>query len=290
MSNGCREATLKMHSANIAHALYRGLLVLLLTLPAVANAAAAQRIITLSPHATELVYFAGGESQLVGVSNFSDFPPAISALPRIGDATGIDRERILVLQPDLAVVWSGGSSSGDLQWLEEQQIRLFQSDPQNLQAIADDILALGILLGTQQHAERSHAAFTQRLQQLRSLAPHPAPELSAIHLVWQHPLMLLTDEELVSQALALCGITNPLHLQGYKLATVTREYLWNIDADAIVIDDKGFIDLPQDAATVIRADTRQLHRPSPRLLDAALELCRNIMLHAKERPGSAAGP
>ena len=288
MSNGYRQVLLNMRPANSAAALC-GRLLLLLLLLATGNAAAALRVITLSPHATELVYFAGGQGQLVGVSNFSDFPPAVSSLPRIGDATGIDRERILMLQPDLAVVWSGGGSSSDLQWLREQQIRLFESDPQNLQAIADDILALGILLGTPEHAGRSHAAFTRRLQQLRSLARHPAPELRAIHLVWQHPLMLLTDEELVSQALALCGITNPLHLPGHKLATVTREYLWNIDADAIVIDDQGFIDLPQDDATVIRADSRRLHRPSPRLLDAALELCREILLHAKDLPGEAAG-
>jgi iron complex transport system substrate-binding protein len=289
MSSGYHQALPIMHSVKSAPALCSQLLlVLLVTLLAMQSATAAQRVITLSPHATELVYFAGGQGRLVGVSNFSDFPPEVSSLPRIGDATGIDRESILLLQPDLAVVWSGGRSS-DLQWLREQQIQVFESDPQNLQAIADEILALGKLLGTADHAERSHAALTRRLQQLRSLAPRSAPEIRTIHLVWQRPLMLLTDAELVSQALALCGITNPLHLPGHKLATVTREYLWNIDADAIVIDDQGFIDLPQHGDVVIRADTRRLHRPSPRLLDAAVELCREIIRHTADRPGAAAG-
>mgnify|MGYP000556085334 FL=1 len=52
----------------------------------------AERVVTLSPHATELVWFAGGGDQLVGVSAFSDYPQPVRKLPVIGDSTGIDRE------------------------------------------------------------------------------------------------------------------------------------------------------------------------------------------------------
>ncbi len=254
------------------------LLLLFTTITAEALAAPLQRVVTLSPHATELVYFAGGESRLVGISNFSDFPPTVTTLPRVGDAMGIDRERILMLKPDLVVVWSGGARFRDLQWLRQQHIHVYESDPQTLQAIAGDILALGKLLGTEQHARRSVRDFNRQLQQLRAVGQNSLSGRRVIHQLWQHPLMVLTDEELVSHALALCGITNPVHIPGHKLATVTDEYLWALEADAILIDNKSFFDAYNPSSMrVIHADTLRLHRPTPRLLDAALEVCQELI-------------
>ena len=146
------------------------LLLLLLLITAESPAAPLQRVITLSPHATELVYFAGGEYKLVGISNFSDFPPSVTTLPGIGDAMGMDRERILMLKPDLVVVWSGGARFRDLQWLRQQHIRIYESDPQSLQAIVGDILALGKLLGTEPYAQRSVNDFNRQLEKLKALA------------------------------------------------------------------------------------------------------------------------
>ena len=254
------------------------LLLLLILTTAEALSAPAQRVVTLSPHATELVYFAGGGNRLVGVSNFSDFPPSVSTLPRVGDAMGLDRERILMLQPDLVVVWSGGARLRDLQWLRLQQIRVYESDPQTLQAIAGDILALGKLLGTEQHARGSVRDFNMQLEKMKSLGRSSDSGLSVIHQLWRHPLMVLTDEELVSRALALCGIKNPVQIPGHKLATVSNEYLWSLEANAILIDDKSFFDAYNPASLrVIHADTLRLHRPTPRLLDAALEVCLEII-------------
>lgn len=254
------------------------LLLLLLITTGNVLAAPTQRVITLSPHTTELVYFAGGMSKLVGISNFSDFPPSATKLPGVGDAMSMDRERILMLKPDLVVVWSGGARFRDLQWLRKQHIHIYESDPQTLQAIADDILALGKLLGTEQHAQHSVSNFNRQLEKLKALEQSSRSDLRIIHQLWQHPLMVLTDEELVSQALALCGISNPVHIPGHKLATVTDEYLWSLNADAILIDRKSFFKAYNPSSMrVIHADTLRLHRPTPRLLDAVLEVCLEII-------------
>lgn len=258
------------------------LLLLLVSMADIVLAAPAQRVVTLSPHATELVYFAGGENRLVGISNNSDFPSSINRLPGIGDAMSMDREQILLLQPDLVVVWSGGARFRDLQWLRQQHIRIYESDPQTLQAIAGDILALGKLLGTEEYAQRSVSDFNLQLDKLKALGQRSRYDMRIIHQLWRHPLMVLTDEELVSRALALCGISNPVHIPGHKLATVSDEYLWALDADAILIDHKSFFDAYNPSSMrVIQADTLRLHRPTPRLLDAALEVCLEIIQTAK---------
>ena len=63
--------------------------------------APARRVISLAPHATELIYAAGGGAKLVGTVTYSDYPPAARAVPRVGDNKALDLERIAALKPDL---------------------------------------------------------------------------------------------------------------------------------------------------------------------------------------------
>src|SRR5690606_40427438 len=67
----------------------------------VKQVAPAQRVLTLAPHATEMVFAAGGGGKIVGTIRYSDHPPAARLLPRIGDVWQIDLESLLDLNPDL---------------------------------------------------------------------------------------------------------------------------------------------------------------------------------------------
>src|ERR1044072_2301941 len=72
-------------------------------------AAPAQRVISLAPHVTELLYAAGGGAKLVGAVSYSDYPPEAKQVPRVGDNKALDLERIVALKPDLIVVWRHGN-------------------------------------------------------------------------------------------------------------------------------------------------------------------------------------
>ena len=63
-----------------------------------------ERIISVAPNLTELLFAAGAAEQLVAVSEYSDFPEAAKSLPRIGDAFRLDYERIVALSPTVAVI------------------------------------------------------------------------------------------------------------------------------------------------------------------------------------------
>lgn len=65
----------------------------------------ARRVISVAPHATELLYAAGGGAAIVCAVSYSDYPEAARALPRVGDNRSLDLERIVALKPDLLVVW-----------------------------------------------------------------------------------------------------------------------------------------------------------------------------------------
>ncbi|HEX5864943.1 MAG TPA: ABC transporter substrate-binding protein, partial [Casimicrobiaceae bacterium] len=71
----------------------------------IALASPARRIVSLAPHATELLFAAGAGERVVGVLDPANWPPEAAAVPRVGTAAGLDLERIAALKPDLVVVW-----------------------------------------------------------------------------------------------------------------------------------------------------------------------------------------
>src|SRR4051812_16191507 len=73
---------------------------------AVTLPAAAQRIVSLAPHATELLFAAGAGAKIIGVIATSDWPPEARTRPKVGDAHALDLERIVAMKPDLVVTWS----------------------------------------------------------------------------------------------------------------------------------------------------------------------------------------
>lgn len=139
--------------------------------------APARRVVTLAPHLTELIFAAGGAASLVGVDSFSSYPPAVARLPRVGDAAGLDLERILALRPDLIFGWLSGNKPSDIARLEQLRVQLFLSEPRHLNDIPRTLRVMGQLLGTAAAAEQQARAFEQRLQamQVQFAGARPVP-------------------------------------------------------------------------------------------------------------------
>ncbi|OGI45011.1 MAG: hypothetical protein A2150_05845 [Candidatus Muproteobacteria bacterium RBG_16_64_11] len=75
----------------------------------------AQRIVSLAPMVTELLFAAGAGERVVGVTAFSDFPAPARRLPQVGNSVSLDYERILALRPDLVVSWGSGTNRDSIE-------------------------------------------------------------------------------------------------------------------------------------------------------------------------------
>ena len=71
------------------------------------------RIISLSPHITELLFAAGAGGRIVGVDDSSDYPAAVAGIPRVGEPAALDIEGLLKLEPTLIVLWDSGTPARD---------------------------------------------------------------------------------------------------------------------------------------------------------------------------------
>src|ERR1700694_1805539 len=152
-------------------------------------ASPARRIVSLAPHATELLFAAGAGERIVGVLAPADWPPEAARVPRVGTAAGVDLERIVALKPDLAVVWPY-LAPAQIERLRALGMAVFVSDPHTPAAIAVELERLGTLAGTRASAARAAAAFRARLSALDA-HERGAGKLSAFYDIWHQTLYTL---------------------------------------------------------------------------------------------------
>ncbi|MFP6559902.1 cobalamin-binding protein [Paraburkholderia sp. B3] len=257
-------------------------------------AAPAQRVISLSPHITELIYAAGGGDKLVGTVSYSDYPPAAQHVPRVGDNRALDLERIVALKPDLIVVWRHGNAQQQLDRLRELHIPLFFSEPHHLDDVATSLTRLGVLLDTSSVAQRAASAYRHDIAQLRERYAGRTP-VSVFFQVWDQPLMTLNGEHMISDVIALCGGRNVFAALQPLVPTVSTEAVLAANPDAIVTSSQGATapDKPLPGLDRWRAwpsltavahdnlfaiDGDLLTRPAPRIAQGAAELCKDLDL------------
>ena len=247
----------------------------------------AQRIITLAPHTTELAFAAGAGEQIVGVVNYSDYPEAATRLPGVGDATQLDRERILTLHPDLIIAWDSGNRPVDLEWLERQGIPVYRSQPNELEQIASNIEQIGQLAGSQAMASKAASDFRQRLEALRHRYQREVP-LTVFYQIWPQPLMTVNGKHIISEVLRLCGGENIFPELPAMAAQVSLESVILADPQVIVAssnDGSGqaleqwrrwgsMQAVKNERLFWVEADL--IHRATGRVLDGVEVICRDL--------------
>jgi iron complex transport system substrate-binding protein len=170
-------------------------------------AAPARSIVSLAPHATELLFAAGAGSRVVGVSAFSDYPEVARALPKVSGAFRIDLERLLALKPDLVVGWLSGNARADLDAIQSLGIPVFIAEPRRLEGIAETLERLGHVAGSEETAARAAGQFREGLARLRQQNRDKPPVRVLIQISVQ-PLMTLSYRHPMHEMVTLCGGRN----------------------------------------------------------------------------------
>ncbi|MBT8087078.1 MAG: ABC transporter substrate-binding protein, partial [Gammaproteobacteria bacterium] len=167
-------------------------------------AGAKSRIVTLAPNLTELVYAVGAGDTLVGVSAWSDYPPAARALPIIGDAFTLDQEQLALLDPELLLVWESGTPARTIDELRKRGFKVAVIRTRGLADIAAAMRRIGALTGRQQAAATAAEQFLANLESLRT-AHQGAEPINVFYQVSARPLYTINNEHYVSELIELCG-------------------------------------------------------------------------------------
>nr|WP_051435544.1 cobalamin-binding protein [Shewanella fidelis] len=163
----------------------------------------AKRIVALSPHSVEMLYAIGAGDSIVATTEYADFPEAARDIPRIGGYHGVQIERILELEPDLVVVWASGNKLEDIQRIKELGFKVFDSNPKTLEAVADELEALGELTGNQAQAKQAADGYRAKLVQLRN-DNFAKPEVKVFYQLWSTPLRTVAKSSWIQQIISVC--------------------------------------------------------------------------------------
>jgi iron complex transport system substrate-binding protein len=193
----------------------------------------ADRIVSLSPSITELVFSAGAGSKLVGASRYSDYPDGAKSVPEVGDASGLDFERILALKPDLVIAWHSGNSGADIRKLEKLGLTVFAAEAAQLEDIPRLLRMAGALAGSSAQAESAARAYEEELQQIKRRYGK-RNKISVFQLIWDQPLMTINAHHMASDIINICGGINVFASTPSLTQVVSEEDLLMADPDAII--------------------------------------------------------
>ena len=271
------------------------LLLCLLSAPLLATTPPApQRIITLTPHLTELLYDIGAGDRIVATDDASDYPPEVASLPRVANYRSINLEALLAQKPDLVVAWRSAQARM-LAPVEKLGIPVFYSEPTDFASLATEMRSLGRLLGVEQQADARADAYLARLNALAARYGKPK-SVSVFYQLWYPPLTSVNDSTWPGQAITLCGGRNIMAKAATPYPQVGLEQVIKADPDLILAGSQDpevlahwrqwpMLDaVKQRRLALINAD--ELHRFTPRALNAVEQVCEAILASAiKSRSG-----
>jgi iron complex transport system substrate-binding protein len=192
---------------------------------------AAQRIVTLAPFLTELVYTVGAGERVVGVSAYSDYPPEARKLPQVATAAGFNIEQIAALQADLVLVWQDSFRPEDIERITRFGAAVFVARARNLEDVPRLLRAIGALTG--RDAAAPVRDFDARLGRLRREYQH-RPRVSVFLEIWNRPLTTIAGRHFMNEALEICGASNVFKDLDGVAPVVSWEQVYARDPDVVV--------------------------------------------------------
>jgi iron complex transport system substrate-binding protein len=243
-----------------------------------------KRIISLAPHATELLFAAGASNQIVGTVSYSDYPEAAKKIPLIGSYNRVDIERIMSKKPDLIVAWTGGNSLEQIEKLRQLGFKVFISEPRAFRGVAENIRSMGRFMATEKIAEPVAQTFLDELEQLKKDYPKKTP-VKVFYQVWNEPLMTISDEHLIGRVIQFCSGNNVFGDLGTISPRVSIEAVIEKNPDVIIAG------MTKDRTTWLKAwnqwsvisavannhvypvNASLIVRQSPRILQGARKMC-----------------
>lgn len=258
------------------------LMLILIIFPTSLSAAPVERVISLAPHITELVYAAGLGDKLVAVSEHSDYPPQARKIETVANHQGLKLERIITLKPDLVIAWPGGNPAKELDKLKAFNINVLEINIRSLDDIAQSLEALSQYAPDPDIGLQAATDFRQQLSKLKQQYQITIP-IRYFYQLSDQPLMTVAKSQWPSEVFSFCGGVNVFENSSVPYPQVGQEQVILKNPDVIFSSQySSALSLwskwePQMTAIqnhhVWSINSDWLSRPTPRTIKAINQVC-----------------
>ncbi len=244
-------------------------------------AAAVERVVSLAPSLSEIVVELNSADLLVGVLDAGERPAPLKDVPSVGRYGQLDMERLLSLKPDLLLLWPGSVGPAQREQLSRLGIPTFVAEPHSLEQLATQIEAIAGQLGRPERGQKVAMELRLRLDNLRQRYRRSEP-LRVFYQVWDQPLYTVGGEQIISDALQICGARNLFADLRLPAPQVSIEAVLARNPEVILAATQAQLDAwkawPQLAAVkngqLLLVTDKGLERPSGQMIEATAALCR----------------
>jgi iron complex transport system substrate-binding protein len=197
----------------------------------------AQRIVSLAPSVTESLFAIGAGKQVVGRTDYCNYPEEVLSLPSIGgfSAESISVETILSLEPDLVI---GGSTyqADVIQALQDAGVPAFVSQAETLAALMDALTLFGQITGHEDEAAAVVSDMQSKVDAVKTaVSAVPADQRPTVfYEVWHEPLMSANGKTFVGELIELAGGVNIFADLPDEYPTVSVEQIVEVDPQFII--------------------------------------------------------
>jgi len=249
-----------------------------------------QRVISLAPSITEIIFGLEQSHRLKGVTTYSDFPPEAENLPKVGSYVHLDLEKIVALKPDLCIAIKDGNPRVIAQRLETLKIPVYAVDPNNLDTVMITVLEIGNLLDAKEQANRLVSNMQGRIQKVKALVATTERRPGVFFQIGVSPIVSVGTDTFIHELIVIAGGIN-LAAGSVPYPRFSREQVLALSPEMIIITSmaRGAIfeevkaeweQWPNMPAVrnrrIFIEDSNFFDRPTPRLVDG-LELLMRLI-------------
>lgn len=244
------------------------------------------RVISLAPSLTEMIFAAGAGDKLVGVTTYCNYPAEAASIEKIGDTQTPNVEKIIALKPQIVFVSTDSQLEAFSKTLDEQGIAVYVTNPKNLDEVIANLRQLGQLLDTSEPAEYMAIILTGRVSVIRHKANYARDTRQRVFVqVSNEPLFTIGRESFLTDLVDQAGgisVTKDVP-SGYP--KLSKETAAALNPDVIFLSDSEDNRETNDAfknsnavktGRVYRINADIISRPGPRLVDALEEIASKL--------------
>lgn len=256
-----------------------------------------EKIVSLAPSATEILFALNLGSRVIGVTRYCDYPPEVVNRVRSGNLTvvggivDISVESVMALHPDL-VVATYSLQAEIIKILEEKGLTVVGLNPKDLQQTLNDIRLVGLLCGEAERAEQLVADLQRRMDYIAQRVKEAGSRPRVYYEVWYDPLMSVGPETVQSDLIHTAGGDNIFADAQAPYPTISSEAVIMRNPEVIIVPigymggvgkeefDKrpgwSGIDAVKNGR-IFEVDENLVVRPGPRVVDGLEQLA--LILH-----------
>jgi iron complex transport system substrate-binding protein len=246
------------------------------------------RIVSLAPNLTEIVYAVGAGDRLVGDTTYCDYPAAAKGVAKIGDTMNPSVERIIALKPQIVLVSTASQLEVFTRQLDAQHIAVYVTNPQSLEGMFTSIQTLGDLFGEHDRATTLAADLRKRADAIEAKTKE-AKTVKVFYQVSGEPLYTIGRDAYLTDLIRRAGGVSVTADVPTAFPRYSDEAALASKPDAIILPTGGSMGAANSTVAaplksspavlndrVYKINDDHLSRPGPRLVDGLEEMAKAL--------------